>query len=288
MSSPFLLLLFTLGSPAHDTQCDESAPPADWRFEFAPADVLYPGYVADPHRPVFALMLVDVLDSDVPAAGDSRYGIRMGARFGILDIVPPGERGGGLQLDADVGFLAQFDRESSSDNIGWDGLYGFHLAWAARPDLALRVGLAHDSSHIGDEYIENTGATRIDYTRQEILAGVRYSPWRSVATYAEYGFGYYLRNEDLMEPGRVQLGLEVDPEPTWWNRRVAPFAALNVSAYEENDWDGNVTVQAGLVHPAAGGGHWRVGLEYYDGRSPIGEFFQHDERHLAFGLWIDL
>jgi hypothetical protein len=44
----------------------------------------------------------------------------------------------------------------------------------------------------------------------------------------------------------------------------------------------------GVVHPAAGGGHWRVGFEYYDGRSPIGEFFQYRERHLAFGLWIDL
>ena len=244
--------------------------------------------MTDPRRTVFALTMVDVSDSDIADAGNSRYGIRMGAQFGILDFIPEGDPRGGLQLAGHVGFLGQFDRDNSEDNIGWDGLYGFHLAWRARPDLVLRLGMAHDSSHIGDEYIENTGATRIEYTRQEYLAGARYTPWTSVGTYAEYGWGYDLRNEDLMEEGRVQLGLEIEPEPMWWNQRLAPFAALDLSAYEEDDWEENLTVQVGLVHPAAGGGHWRMGLEYYDGRSPIGEFFQQHETHLAFGVWVDL
>jgi hypothetical protein len=288
MSSAFLLLLLAVASPVQDTEPHEDSQPTSWRFEFAPAELLYPAYVADPRRPVFALTLIDDYDSDVPAAGDSRYGIRMGGQFGIFEFVPPGKDGGGLQFDGEVGYLAQFDRESATDNIGWDGLYGFHLAWQANADLVLRVGMSHDSSHLGDEYIENTGATRIQYTRQEYLIGMRYAPSSIVSTYAEYGYGYDLRNEDLMEVGRAELGLEVEPEPMWWNRRLAPFAALDVSAYEEDDWDENFTVQVGVVHPAAGGGHWRVGFEYYDGRSPIGEFFQYRERHLAFGLWIDL
>jgi hypothetical protein len=288
MSSAFLLLVLTVCSAVQDTPGQEDAKAIPWRFDFAPCELLYPTYVADPRRPVFALTMIDAIESDIPAAGDSRYGIRMGARFGILDFLPPEDPSGGLQLAGEVGYLAQFDRESSTDNIGWDGLYGIHLAWRARPDLVLRVGIAHDSSHLGDEYIENTGATRIEYTREEYLAGMRFAPWKCVCTYAEYGFGHYLGNEDLMEEGRVQLGLEIEPEPTWWNRRLAPFVALDASAYEENDWEENITVQVGLVHPAAGGGHWRLGLEYYDGRSPIGEFFQEHERHLAFGLWIDL
>ena len=288
MSSAFPLLLLTVFSPAQDAQAQEDPPATRWRYEFAPAEALYPGYVADPRRPVFALTLVDAIESDIFSAGDSRYGIRMGAEFGILDFLPPGDPGGRLQLAGHVGFLAQFDRESSADNIGWDGLYGFHLAWRARPDLVLRLGMAHDSSHIGDEYIENTGATRIEYTRQEYLAGMRFAPWKILGTYVEYGWGYDLRNEDLMEEGRVQLGLELEPEPMLWNRRVAPYAALDVSAYEEDDWEENVTVQVGFVRHAAGGGRWRLGLEYYDGRSPIGEFFQDRERHLAWGLWLDL
>jgi hypothetical protein len=288
MSSVFPLLLLTVCSPAQDTQGHEDTQATGWRYEFAPAEVLYPAYVADPRRPVFALTMIDALDSDIPAAGDSRYGVRMGAQFAILDLIPPGDPSGGLQLAGHVGFLGQFDRDNSADNLGWDGLYGFHLAWRARPDLVVRLGMAHDSSHLGDEYIENTGATRIEYTRQEYLAGMRFAPWKSLGTYAEFGWGYDLRNEDLMEEGRVQFGLELELEPMLWNRRVAPFAALDVSAYEEDDWEENLTVQVGLVHPTAGGGRWRLGLEYYDGRSPIGEHFQDRERHVAWGVWLDL
>ena len=239
-------------------------------------------------RPNEAVKLtrIDVRDSEIDAAGDSRYGVRMGTRLAVLQLHPPDDPGGGLQLTADIGFLSQFDRDNSTDNIGWDGFYGFHLAWQALPSLVLRVGTSHDSSHLGDEYIENTGRQRIEYTRQEFLAGVRYAPLKSLKSYVEYGWAYDLRNEDLMEEGRYQLGLEFEPEPMLWRRRLAPFAALDVGAYEEDDWEENLNVQAGVVHRGAGG-IWRFGLEYYDGRSTIGEFFQDEEQHLAFGIWFD-
>ncbi len=260
---------------------------ARWQFEFAPPRVLYPTYVADPRRPVFALTTVDTRESDIGAASDRRYSVRMGARFGILQLHREGDPEGGFELAADLGMLAQFDRENSTDNLGWDGLYGFHLAWLAHPRLVLRMGMAHDSSHLGDEFIENTGRRRIEYTREELLAGMRYSPLESLSVYAEYGWAYDMRNEDLMEEGRVQLGLEIEPEPMLWNRRLAPFAALDVSAFEEDDGEENLTVQLGVVRHGEGGS-WRLGVEYYDGRSPIGEFFQERERHLAWGAWLDL
>jgi hypothetical protein len=262
---------------------------AAWEWSLAPAEVLYRTYVADPRRPVFALTMVDVNESDIADAGDTRYGIRMGARFGILQLHPSDDPAGGVQLAGEIGFLGQFDRDNSTDNLGWDGFYGFHLAWQARPELVLRLGIAHDSSHLGDEYIENTGRQRIEYTREELVVGMRYDLHASLGTYLEYGHAYTTRNEDLMEAGRVQLGLEFEPEPTWWNRRLAPFAALDVSAYQEDDWEENLCVQLGVVLPGAGrGAAWRVGLEYYDGRSTIGEFFQERERHVAFGLWLEL
>jgi hypothetical protein len=287
MSPAFLLLLLPVGSPAQDTKGHEDAKAMGW--EFAPGELLYPEYVADPRRAVFAFTMIDASESEIPEAGSSRYGIRMGSRFGILDFTPKGDPDGGFQLAGDVGFLAQFDREHSEDNIGWDGLYGFHLAWQARPDLVLRVGMAHDSSHVGDEYIESTGRTRIGYTREEYLAGVRYAPWTILGTYAEYGWAYDLRNADLQEEGRVEFGFELQPEPMLWNRSLAPFAALDVSAYEEDDWDENLTLQVGVVRPGSGGrGNWRLGLEFYDGRSQIGEFFQEHEQYLAWGVWLDL
>lgn len=270
------------------TPRQESAQDGDWTWTVIPREVLYPEYVADPRRPTFGFTWIHARESDIVAAGDDRYGVRMGARFGILQLHPRGDPGRGFQLAGEVGMLAQFDRDNSTDNLGWDGLYGFHISWLARPELVLRVGMAHDSSHLGDEYIESTGRERLEYTRQELLTGVQYAPLRSVSGYVEYGSAYDLRNEELMEDGRVQLGLQLEPEPMLWGRRLAPFAALDVSAYEEDDWEENFTVQLGIVRRGEGVGPWRMGLEFYDGRSPIGEFFQEREKHLAWGLWLEL
>jgi hypothetical protein len=285
LGAPLALVLLL---PAR-ARSQQDAEPAGSGLELAPDDVLYRPYVADPRRPVFGLTLIDVRDPDIEAGGDSRYGVRMGARFAILDLRPPEAPGGAIQLAGEIGFLGQFDRDNAADNLGWDGLYGLHVAWRAHPSLALRFGMAHDSSHLGDEYIEDTGAERIEYTREEVLLGLRWDLDPRFGAYLEYGHAYDLRNEDLMEPGRVQLGLEYEPEPSWWDGRLAPFAALDVSAFEEDDWEENLTVQLGVVLPDAGrGGSWRLGLEYYDGRSPIGELFQDRERHVAFGVWIDM
>lgn len=287
---PALMLLILASFAGQDDDEDRTrALEKRWQLSVAPVEVLYPSYVADPRRATFSLTMVDVHESETEGIGDQLFGVRMGTRFGILQLHTPGDASGDLQLAADVGFLAQFDRENSTDNVGWDGLFGLHLSWLAHPDLVLRVGMAHDSSHLGDEYVENTGRQRIAYTREEFLTGLRYAPLESLNSYLEYGQAYDLRNEDLMEEGRLQLGLEFESRLRLWGRNLAPFAALDVSAYEEDDWEENLTAQLGLVRSGAGrGGAWRLGFEYYDGRSLIGEFFQERERHLAWGLWLDL
>jgi len=288
-----LLRLPLLGHHTHEPPLDvptyEEPDTASWVFTFAPAEVLYPAYTADPRRATFGLVWVDTRESEIGAASDSRVEIRMGSRFAVLGLHESDDPDGGFQIAGDVGFLAQFDRENSTDNIGWDGLYGFHVAWRALPELALRVGMAHDSSHVGDEFIERTGRKRIGYTREEFLGGLRYSPLQAWTGYLEYGHAYDMGNDDVMQEGRVQYGLEFEPAPMWWKKCLGPFAALDVSSYEEDDWEENWTVQLGLVHHRAGRGvPWRFGVEYYDGRSVIGEFFQEHERHFAWGVWFDL
>lgn len=43
----------------------------------------------------------------------------------------------------------------------------------------------------------------------------------------------------------------------------------------------------GLV-ARSGGRTRRIGIEWYHGRPPIGEFFQYTESYLSLGLWIDV
>jgi len=260
-----------------------------WRVRFSPADDLYPRYVADPRRSNFSIGRLSFSETEIPAAGDTRFGLRVGGRYGVLRLHRKGDADYGFQIDVEGGFLAQFDLDNHTDNIGWDGIYGLQLAWARPGGVALRAGVFHDSSHVGDEYAESTGRTRINYTRQEFLAGAswRFLPlWR---TYVEGAWAFDLRNEELMEKWRAQTGVEFESPATLWGGRAAVYVAADASFFQEDDWSANVTIQTGLLfHVQELARYYRFGIEFYDGRSHIGEFFQNEERYVSLGVWFDL
>ncbi|MFO7931012.1 MAG: DUF1207 domain-containing protein [Thermodesulfobacteriota bacterium] len=254
----------------------------------APADQLYPVYLADPLAPTVALNSVSYIDSDIPEAGDGRYVFRIGGRLGLLRISPAGHPERGLQLNLHGTFLGMFDREHSLDNIGWDGLYGIDVTWRGDSGTALKLGINHDSSHVGDEYAERTGRRRIEYTRQEYALGISLPAGRHVRAYAEAGWAFDMRN-DLQERWRVQAGLEFKDEDALWGGRMGYYAAADITSFEESDWDQGLTAQAGLIVPFTHSHRTlRTGLEYRDARSVIGEFSRHDETYWSWGLWIDL
>ncbi len=259
-----------------------------WRLRLAPGNDLYPRYLADPLRPMFELKMINVSDSDIVESGDLRYGFRLGGQYGFLRLHPEGRADRGFQLDGYGAFLGHFDANNNTDNIGWDGLYGFAVSWTNGRGLALRLATKHDSAHVGDEYIERTGRTRVPYTREEWALGISLAG-RSWRVYGEAAHAYDLRNEILQKEGRAQGGLEYVESTRWWGGRLGPFAAVNLTAYEENDWEENLTVQAGLILPVGRLERtYRIGLEYYDGRAPLGEFFLEDDRTFSFGFWFDL
>jgi hypothetical protein len=274
--------------PIRDANDAEVALGERWRMLLGPADAFYAPYVADPRRPTLALKSIHANSTDIAGAGKTRFGLRVGTRFELLRFYERGRREDGIQVDGEVGILAQFDRDNSTDNLGWDGIYGLYVSRLLCEDVAVRVGIAHDSSHLGDEFIESTGRTRLMYTREELRGGLswRFAPeWR---TYAEYGHAYDLRNKQIMEEGRAQAGLEYECDHSPWNGRARPWAAVDLGAYEEDDWELNVSLQGGVLLEAENGALWRLGVELYDGRSPIGEFFQSEETYLSWGVWLDL
>lgn len=260
-----------------------------WRGVFSPGSLLYPPYIANPLRPTTALTMVYFTDNDIADSGDSRYVFRLGGRVGVFRFHPAGISDRGFQIDFEGAFLGIFDRDNSLDNIGWDGVYSALLTWGNGEGLAAKLAIQHDSSHVGDEYIERTGRQRINYTRQEFafglsLAGLEY--WR---IYGEAGYAFDQRNEALQEEWRVEGGLEFEDPDRFWKGSAGYYAAIDIMSYEESDWKADVSVQAGVVIPMTNMPRiWRIGLEYRKGRSVIGEFFQSRESSIAFGLWLDL
>ena len=259
-----------------------------WRFSVSPGGDLYPGYIADPLRPGFAMRKLTVTDGEIPDSGESRYAFTLGGRYGLLRLFTDTDPSMAFQLDLYGAFMGQFDVDNGTDNIGWDGLYGVILSWTNGAGLALKLAMQHDSSHVGDEYMERTGRERINYTREEWAAGVSYRFLDIFRVYGEGAYAYDLRNDALQEPGRIQGGLEIEDPDRFLGGRLGYYAALDIGAYEESDWDADVSLQAGVVVPVDRFLQTlRIGTFYRNGRSPIGEFFQRRETWWGMGLWID-
>jgi hypothetical protein len=227
-------------------------------------------------------------ESQIPSAGADRTEIRIGGTFGLVRVHPDEDPARGVQLDIMANFFGQFDLDRGLDNIGWDGLYGLVFSWGDGKGLAVKFGTSHDSSHVGDEYAENTGRTRIGYTREEFMLGVSRSFAKKWRAYVEAGRAYSLSNEDLQKPWRAQAGMEYESRGNFWGGRLGWYVAADNSFYQESDWHGNTAAQIGFVLPFDDiGRRYRFGVEYYRGRSIIGEFFQNNETYVALGAWLD-
>lgn len=262
-------------------------PLTESRLMYMPAGYLYPPYAADPIRVGFGIQPVHVTRGRIPDASDSRINLRAGAEIGLVRSYPPERPDLGWQLNLLGGFNDQNDVRFQLDNIGWDGRYGLVLTAALRKDVAFKAGLLHVSSHVGDEYIERTGRQRIGYTRQEIAGGASWFMSERGRVYAEAGRAVTISNNELMAPWRAQFGFEYESSPRFWQRRAGWYAALDAQSFEERDWRIDVAVQTGFVLRSSGR-PWRLGVEWYRGRPPVGEFFQFTERYISLGVWIDV
>lgn len=271
--------------PAAD-DADEAVPGSTRVVDWFPDAEFYPQYTADPLRPQSALKVLWVTDSEIPETGSSRFGLHLGGRFGLVRWHPAGRPDRGWQLDFEGGFLGHFDLGHELDNIGWDGLLGLYLSFLPSPDLGFRVGVKHDSAHIGDEYAERTGRTRIDATREELVAGVSWGwsdRWR---LYAEGGLSYGL--EAFQERGRLQLGGEYRGARRFWRDRMAWYAAVDLQSFQEHDWEVRSAAQIGFVLPTGRGtSRYRFALEVVHGRSILGEFAIHSETTVGVGWYLD-
>lgn len=261
----------------------------DWNLALFASGHLYAPYIADPIRPGFSLLRMQVMDSGIPDAGKRRYNFMLGGQYGLLKLSNSNFPGMEIQFDIYGAFLGQFDVDNSTDNIGWDGYYGAMLTWTDGDGLSLKLARQHDSSHVGDEYAERTGRRRIGYTREEVVFGLSYRFPEFFRTYTEAGYGFGLGNSELQEPWRVKGGLEFEDSDRFLGGRLGYYAAVDLAFTEEMDWDADITIQTGVVLPLRRSSQTvRFGPIYRNGRSVIGEFFQRKEEWWGLGLWIDI
>jgi hypothetical protein len=198
------------------------------------------------------------------------------------------QAGGALwQVGVQAGVFSIFDLDRPSmELVNSDYLVAVPLE-ARRGDLSGRVRILHQSSHLGDEYLLRTGADRINlsYEAIDFLLGYDLSDQFRI-----YGGGSTLlrkRPRDLDRLG-AQAGVEFRGRDPILSPLIRPVAGVDVQAFQETDWDPSVSTRAGIE---IGNGFLhgtRVQLlgEYFNGRSPNGQFFERTVEYAGVGLRI--
>lgn len=253
----------------------------------APPTEFYPQYIADPRRAQSALMVLKFSDSEIPNAGTSRTVTRLGGRYSLARFHPKNNPHIGWQIDLEAGFFGQFDLMESWDNLGWDGVYGLLFCYKPKPQLGIRFGTLHDSAHLGDEYAEETGRQRINYTREELVVGATWSAHQQWRYYAEAAWAYEAAGPEKDE--RVQFGIEYFSLRKTLYSLASWYAAADFNFFHERNWSPATTVQIGLIIPTThADSRYRVATEVYHGRSQMGELSFHDETYIGLGLFYDI
>ncbi len=198
--------------------------------------------------------------------------------------------GGGLILGIQTGVFGRFRLEvSSSDLVSSDWIVSFpaEFAWDR---WSGRVRFTHWSAHIGDELVETTGAERLDFT-SETVDGMAAYDLGTVRLYGGAGLvtRSSLENEEQLGPnfsdnGFVQAGAEGRWLP-WAGGKFGVETALDWQASDRADWRGRISAVAGVTIQD-GDRSATLRALFYDGPSPMGQFFLTDERYWGFELLL--
>lgn len=102
--------------------------------------------------------------------------------------------------------------------------------------------------------------------------------------YGEAGWAFHV--DGGSEPWEFQFGIDYSRAgPTGF--RPVPFFAVNAHLRQEVDFGGNLTVQTGYLWRGATGHLFRMGLQYFTGKSDQFEFYDQDEDKVGLGIWYD-
>jgi hypothetical protein len=255
-------------------------------FTLFPEGEVFPVYVADPTRPTNAILFPYYTKSEIPGVSGRRTRLSAGGRFGMARFDIGGPDGWSWQASFEAGFDALFDSQNSNESIGWDGNYGVTVTTASHGPWAYKIGFLHTSAHVGDEYDNHQNRRRLDYTREEMAFGVAWRAAPRWRVYGEVGRAYELLNA-LQAPWRLQQGLEYEAAPGLLGGRFAWYGSADFQAMQERGWRIDRALQGGIVMHSSGRAY-RLGLEYYDGRPTVADFFAYSEASITWGLRIDL
>lgn len=253
---------------------------ADWTWQLLPDGVIYPSYLAGQKEPRLASVW----------SHDAHFGwlwdLEAGARMAILRYGAAGwPRPNGWELDIEGAAFPRLDIDHEQDLISADFRVGVPLTYGSGPFQA-KLAVYHLSSHLGDEYmLRFPDNERLNYSRNALVLGGSYYPRNDLRLYSEVEWAFY--TDGGTKPWEFQFGIDYTAVCPAGSHRGAPFVALNGHLREEVDYGGSFVVQAGWQWRGPSNRLFRVGFQYFTGKSDQYQFFRRNEDKVGIGIWYD-
>ena len=259
----------------------QAAEPDEQLPVFLPTTPLFQSLLADPRWPHFSASLQRYIDDEQLRNVAST---NFGESFGIYRSRGPWEST--MELGIQAGVFAIFDIDSESfDLINADYLVGIPFT-IKKGNFANLTRIFHQSSHLGDEFLLR-GQTdeRINLSYEAVNSLFSYHLPAGFRLYA--GGGYIFHKEPSgLDPWSTQAGLEFRSQRLWLNGSLRPVAGMDVQNRQESDWNTDVSARAGIQfeNPDFLSRKLQLLFEYYNGKSPNGQFYESNIEFFGLGL----
>jgi len=222
--------------------------------------------------------------------GDSQFGseseaeVAVGENFPVLALrrgPRPVTLGFGTQV---YGRFSLGDRKSALISNDW--VVGLNTT-ASLGAWTLTGEVYHESSHLGDEYGDRFGASRLDWTREVAAAWVTYGtgPVRVTGN-----LSYVLIDELHLDRPGAALAADFEGRPfgSFLGGRVHPLAGVFFDGAAATSWRISTSAKFGLAVVAPSGREVSLALIAHDGLSTQRQFFRHESRYFGAELRFDL
>ena len=208
----------------------------------------------------------------------------LGELFNIVAFEPPDV--GSFTVGIEPALFALFNLDAlSHDLVNADYRLALPLEYRKGP-ISVRSSVLHQSSHLGDEFLLDTPAQRINLSYEAIDLRVS-AQAGDVRFYAGAQRLVHREPADL-DVWSLQEGVEWVSGKGLFGDAVAPLVSVDVQEHQETSWHGNVSVRAGieLVNPQKTRRRVQFLLEYYRGYNPNGQFYRERVDSYGFGIHV--
>jgi Protein of unknown function (DUF1207) len=271
----------TEAAGAPPQQSKEPVEPAEHLPTFLPKSPLFQPLLADPRWPHFSASFQRYISNDqLKDVAATNFG----ESIGLYRLRGPLEST--LQLDIQAGVFSIFDLDSQSfDLINADYLVGIPLT-IKKDNFANMTRVFHQSSHLGDEYLlRGHTSERINLSYESVDSLFSYDLPAGLRIYAGGGYIFHKDPSDL-DPWSTQAGLEFRSPWFWLKGALRPVAAVDLQNHQESNWTTDVSARAGIQfeNPSFLSRKLQLLFEYYNGKSPNGQFYESNIEFFGLGL----